>query len=529
MSGDGAGIIVVPAVICLAAPIVVTGLAIAAAGVAVGAIAKVGVSLYDEHNRRKQDRLHELEESGLVPQVAAVCRELAAANKKVSAVYNRQTIRISNDISTRREEWNEILRSSNLKEQIAFQKQIDGLRSQMADYEREKARALSAEIETLTDAQDRELNMELKSINDAMQDKIRELRTKLEASDLAGRYYAEEYYKNAESLWKLLQEEYQGGKFCANEMKAIEELMTRSRELLAEAPEAAYAVIWNAIEKTLLSINKAENLQQEWMMQYRTALVLAEEIKAVLGSEMCLGYLVENAYAQTKEEAEKLCAQKGLPQDRIQVLNADDYVYGELADLMRDFQGYYEKLHKGDGEELSIEELYTIIDDLNVTYATNSRKLLFEAKMNLNEALLIDRVETQINDALGGGYRHGGSARSGNCHNGEKHILFEREGNPDEQICVILKNDGWGDDGNGETLFCTEIEVKSIKDNKISEKKRHQIRNRLCTYLNAGMNGSQTSISCVEGTENRLSEDTEAADLENVKKKALTRRKKMKR
>lgn len=523
MSGDVGGVIVVPVVLCMAAPIVVAGVAIAGVAVAVGGAVKLGGIAFDSYNKNKKKKAEELENSGLIPQVAAAYKSIVEESQKIASIYNRQTLRVTDEMEKRRRQWEEILNSNDVKLQMEFQEKVTDFRRNLAEYEREKTKALKEEIQNLTDAQDRELNRALREVNERIEAGIHEWKTAMENAAKESEGYAQEYHKSAKMLLKTLKEDYQGEKFCSNELLEIQELMDKSEEVLDMAPQASYAIIWDAVEKSLLAINKAENMQQEWLMQYRTALVLAEEIKAVFEYEGTLGYLVEGTYKQTRQEAETYCRENGLNPQDIRELKADEYVYGELADLKREFQEEYTKLHDKNGQDMLLEELYTVIDDLNVKYAARTRKLIFEAKMNLNEALLIDRVETQLNDALGGGYHSTGSARGGDCHNGEKHIIFERDGNPEEQICVVLRNGGWGDDGDGQTVLNTEVDLKVIKDNRISEKKRRQLRKRICDYLNAGMEGAQVNMSCVKGTENTLTRDTSAGNLREVRRRKVTR------
>lgn len=480
--------------------------------------------LYDGYNRRKQEQIQELENSGLVPQIADMVRVLNAENKKIAAIYNQQTLRITEEMEKRRGEWEEILCTNDVKVQEQFQQEIRSLRKNLAEYEREKSNALRAEIFEIADAKDRELNQALTQINTAVEERIRKFKIDMQNAVKESTFYAEEYHKSVKMLLKALKETYQGEKFCSHEMKEIQELISKSEEILETAPQASYAVIWDAVEKTLLAMNKAENLGQEWMMQYRIALVLAEEIKSVFTYENTLGYLVNGTYKQTREEAEQFCAENGIFPGEINEITVDQYIYGEFKELKENFDAIYKKLKEQNGEEVSLEELYTIIDDLNVKYGEETRKLIFEAKMNLNEALLIDRVEAQLNEALGGGYHSTGSARSGNCHNGEKHIVFERDGNPEEQICVVLKNGGWNDGDQGEMVLNTEVDLKVMKDNRISEKKRRQLRNRICDYLNADLAGANVTMSCMAGTENTLTTDHQAGNLREVQRRKVARK-----
>ncbi len=522
MSGDIEGLLVVPVVLCVAAPIVVTGLAIAGTAAAIGGAVKLGGAAFQAYHRQKEKKAKELEDSGLVPQLASAYRSLVAENSKIASVYNTQTLRVVKEMENRRGDWEKILQKNDVELQMDFQEKVTGLRKNLAEYEREKASALRREIQDVTDEQDRELNHALRNINAKIETDIQNLKAAMKNAVRESEAYAQEYHKSVKLLLKTLKEEYQGEKFCRKELAEIQELMDKSEEVLDTAPQAAYAIIWDAAEKTLLAINQAENMQQEWLMQYRCALVLAEEIKAVFTYENTLGYLVNGIYKQTREEAEAVCQEQGWNPADIRELAADEYVYGELADLKKEFDEMYRKLHEEESE-ISLEEMYTIIDDLNVKYGAHTRQLIFEAKMNLNEALLIDRVEKQLNDALGGGYHSTGSARGGNIHNGEKHILFERDGNPDEQICVVLKNGGWDDGEDGQAVLNTEVDLKVLKDNKISEKKRRQLRNRICDYLNASVDGAQTSMGCVKGTENQLTRDTSAGNLREVRRRRVAR------
>lgn len=523
MSGDIEGMIIVPVVLCVAAPIVVTGLAIAGTVAAIGGAVKLGGAVFSAYNKNKEKRVKELEDSGLVPQIASAYNSLVTENKKIASIYNTQTLRVVKEMEDRREEWETILQNNDVKLQMDFQERVTDLRKNLAEYEKGKANALRGELQDLTDAQDRELNAALRKVNAQIEANIQKLKTEMKNAAKESEAYAQEYHKSVKLLLKTLTEDYQGEKFCSNELLEIRELMEKSEEILDTAPQAAYAIIWDAAEKTLLAINKAENLEQEWMMQYRSALVLAEEVRSVFTYENTLGYLVNGIYKQTREEAEEVCREHGWNVQDIRELSADEYVYGELADLKKEFDEMYDKLYKNDGQAVSLEEMYTIVDDLNVKYGARTRKLLFEAKMNLNEALLIDRVEMQLNNALGGGYHSTGSARGGNIHNGEKHIVFERDKNPDEQICVVLKNGGWDDGEDGQAVLNTEVDLKVMKDNKISEKKRRQLRNRICDYLNATVDGAQTSMGCVKGTENQLTKDTSAGNLREVRRRKVTR------
>lgn len=141
--------------------------------------------------------------------------------------------------------------------------------------------------------------------------------------------------------------------------------------------------------------------------------------------------------------------------------------------------------------------------------------------MNVNEALLIDRLERQISDALHGSYHHSGSARSGDVHNGEKHILFTRDGDPNDQLCVVLRNGGWD---SHDTL--TEVDVHVVSDHKVNEKKRRIIRNRIADYINASYAGGKTTLHCVSGTEQNVTTNhPAAANLKSVKKQTPRRRK----
>lgn len=523
MSGDAGGIILAPIALCLAAPIIIPAAAVAATVMAVRAAVKLGAAAHDANVQRKAKKLQELQDSGTMEQISGMYESLAAANREISGIYNKQAVAILNAISDTRSQWEKTLAKSSIKSQIEFQKKADQMAKNLSDFEKSKTAALCGKITELADAQDRELRAALDEVNGRLQTEIRQIGRKIQMHAAEGAAYAEEYYKCAEELYSLLIQEYEGEKFCSNELQGISTLMEKCRAMEKTAPGASYAVIWEAVEKNLLAINKAENLQQEWMMQYRLALQLAEEINCVFQYEDVLGYLVEGEYVQTEEEAERLCEEKRIPFSETLALKADDYVYGDLAEIKKDFSELYNKLHKEDGNDLSLDDLYVIVDDLTVSYGANTRSLMCEAKMNLNEALLIDRIEEQLNEALGGGYHSTGSARGGNCHNGEKHIVFERNGDPEEQICVVLRNDGWGADGNGEPVFQTAIDVKSIKDKKISEKKRRAVRKRICDYMNAGMPGTQTTISCNNATAGQLSEDIESANLNAVTRRTVSR------
>lgn len=524
MSGDAGGIIVAPIALCLAAPIVIPAAAIAGTVLAVRGAVKLGTAIHDANVQKKAQKLQELKDSGIIEQISGMYESLAAANREIFGIYNKQAMAISNAISDNYSQWEKMLAKSSIKNQIGFQQTAEQMSKSLADFEKNKAAALCGKITELTDEQDRELRAALDEINVRIQTEIRQISRKIQRHAAQGAVYAKEYYKCAEELYSLLIQEYEGEKFCSNELQGISALMEKCRAMEKTAPGASYAVIWEAVEKTLMAINKAENLQQEWMMQYRLALQLAEEVNCVFQYEDILGYLVEGEYAQTEEEARELCEEKGIPFSETFALKADDYVYGDLAEIKKDFSVLYNKLHKEDGNDLSLDDLYVMVDDLTVSYGANTRSLMCEAKMNLNEALLIDRIEEQLNEALGGGYHSTGSARGGNCHNGEKHIVFERNGDPDEQICVVLRNDGWGADGNGEPVFQTAIDVKSIRDKRISEKKRRAVRKRICDYMNAGMPGTQTVISCNHATAGQLSEDIESADLNGVTRRAVSRR-----
>ncbi len=524
MSGDAGGIIFAPIALCIAAPIVIPAAAIAGTVLAVRGAIRLGAAAHDAHQRNKLQKLQELQDSGVMEQISDMYTSLASANREISAIYNKQSMTVSDAISNARSQWEKTLASDSMKHQIQFQELAAQMGKDLSELEKSKAAALCGKITELADAEDRELRAALDEANGKLQTEIRRMSEKIRMQAAEGAAYAREYYKNAEELYALLIKEYEGEKFCSHELQGISVLMEKCRAMEETAPGASYAVIWEAVEKTLLAINKAENLQQEWMMQYRMALQLAEEINCVFRYEGTLGYLVEGEYVQTEEEAQKLCEEKGIPFSGELALKADDYVYGELSDIKKDFLTIYNNLHKEDGRELSLDDLYVIVDDLTVSCGANVRSLMYEARMNLNEALLIDRIEEQINDALGGGYHSAGSARGGNCHNGEKHILFERNGDPEEQICVVLKNDGWGADGSGEPVFQTAVEVKSIKDKKISEKKRRAVRRRICDYMNTNMPGTQTMLACDTATAGRLSGDTGAANLDAVTRRTVERR-----
>ena len=87
----------------------------------------------------------------------------------------------------------------------------------------------------------------------------------------------------------------------------------------------------------------------------------------------------------------------------------------------------------------------------------------------------------------------------------------------------MLKNAGWDDGEDGQAVLNTEVDLKVLKDNKISEKKRRQLRNRICDYLNASVDGAQTSMGCVKGTENQLTRDTSAGNLREVRRRRVAR------
>ncbi len=522
MSGDFEGVIAVPVVLAIAAPIVVTGIAIAATAAAVTGAVKIGGALYGAYNTRKQRAAEELENSGLVPQIASVYSSMVAESKQIASVYNKQTMRVIDHMQECRNEWEQMLTNEDVRVHQKLMEQIGESRANLARFERERAEALVRDITAVTDAQDRELNLALKRSNDLIEAGIRNMKNTLATRANVSAGYANEYLEGTKLLLKTLRKDYQGQKFCGNEITGIEELLTKGNAVMETAPQAAYAIALDAAEKTLLAINKAENLQQEWLMQYRTALVLAEEIKSMFTDEASFGYMVNGVYLQTEDEAFKHCLYEDLNPSAMVGVSAYEYTYGELHELKEKFDEAYAALHKDDGQELSVEDLYTVIDDFNVVYGVRARRLLHEAKMNFNEALFIDRLEEQLNDALGGGYHSTGSARGGDCHNGEKHIIFERDGNPEEQICVVLRNGGC-DDGDGEAVLNTEIDVKCVQDNKISENKRRKLRRRICDYLGAAVEGAEVNLDCVAGTENRLTTDQTAGNLHEVRRKRVER------
>lgn len=525
MSGEASGIILVPMLAALAVPIIVGGIAIAGTVMAVDGAVKLGGAVYHNHQKKKERELKELENSGLSVQLQESYRNLLEGNRQIAEIYNTQSVRVADSIQAKYREWNHVLQKDDIKAQLKFQRHMKGMRENLVSFEREKAFVLKQDLKKITDEQDRELADRLQKVNEKIQKDISGIIKKMKEADHVGEFYAKEYYQNAEVLLDMLIKNHNGQKFCASEISQIFLLMDKCQELIATAPEAAYAVIWKALELTLLAVNKAENCQNEWLMQYRAALIAAEEVHSIFCQEQDMGYLVDKDYAKTKEEAFAICLKKGISESSIRALTADGYTNGEFGRLKEEFMKLYEMLHLNGGEALGLEDLYEIIDDLNVKYAPNVRQQILDAKLNLNEALLIDKIEEQINDALGGGYHWDGSARSGDEHNGEKHIVFVRDNGSGEKISIVLGNDGWRDDGSGQPVLGTKIDMKVIEDPQISEKKRHQIRSRITKYLNAGIRGSSTTLKCTAGTEGRLSSDLESADLEKVRRKHMNTQK----
>ena len=176
MSGDIEGLLVVPVVLCVAAPIVVTGLAIAGTAAAIGGAVKLGGAAFQAYHRQKEKKAKELEDSGLVPQLASAYRSLVAENSKIASVYNTQTLRVVKEMENRRGDWEKILQKNDVELQMDFQEKVTGLRNNLAEYEREKASALRREIQDVTDEQDRELNHALRNINAKIETDIQNLK-----------------------------------------------------------------------------------------------------------------------------------------------------------------------------------------------------------------------------------------------------------------------------------------------------------------------------------------------------------------
>lgn len=523
MSGDGAGLIIVPVAICMAAPIVVGAAALAGIGLAVHGAITAGKMISDSMNKRKIHKLQELQESNVISDFSTIYKSLQTANNEISKIYNMQTTRIAGDTQKFNNDWQEYLSKDMEKMNMEFDEEARRMSQSLNKLQRDKMKALTDNVENIQNQYDADIRKKLEDAQNSVHIQLNKAIKAIKQTENDAEVYAEQHYKKAEELLSLLSNEYEGGRFCVNEIKEIGVLMDEAQEKISLAPQAAYAIIWQAIEICLLALNKAEVKQNEWMMQYRIALQLAEELKASFEIESTLGYLVDGQYAETEEQAKKICIKKDLKTVDIIPLRADDYVYGELASLRLEFDSLYQLLKKDNGVNLSIEDLYTYIDDLTIKYNLNIKKLILEAKLNLNEAMLIDSIEKQLNNALEGGYHCVGSARVGNQHNGAKHIVFEKDGDPEEQICIVLKNDGVANDVNGMSTFNTTIDVKSIKDRKISERKRHAIRERISTYLNHSYSGSNTTIDCNQSTRGRLSNDPRSARMDVVRNRRVER------
>lgn len=520
MSGDGAGIIAVPLVLCVAAPVVVTGLAIAGTVVAIAGAVKLGSTIFQAHQANKLKAAQKLRDSGVEEDIVNLYHALVQESNVIADTYNAQTIRIIDDVNERRAKWHQMLQDGNLEHQIEFHSQFAALSQEAAAYERQRADALRADLTALTNAKDREFRQALAMANSRLEARIRTMKAAAAAKGEVSANLAKQHQVSAQQLLEVLMRAYDGERFCPQDIKSAQRLLEKGNAMLATAPEAAYALFWDAIETSLLAMNKAEQAYQEWLMEYRTARMLAEEIRAIIRQETKLGYLVGDHYAQTMEEAQKFCQDQDVSEDQIRELNADDYVYGELKELIREFEACYRHLTEQDGKQCTTKELYEIIDDLNVKYGANLRDLLFEAKMNVNDALLIDRLEKELSDALHGSYHHSGSARGGALHNGDKHILFTRDGDPEDQICVVLSNGGWD---NGSAV--TNVDVHVIRDKKVNEKKRSAIRNRIAAYLGGRIQGSRTTLHCTTGTErNLVTTHPAAGDLPQVKNTPVKRK-----
>lgn len=520
MSGDGAGLLAVPILLCVAAPIVVAGLAIGATALAVTGAVKLGTKIHESHQQSKLRAEQELISSGVSGDIVTLYGNLVRTNETIAETYNKQTLRITNNINEIRTKWNENIKTANIKIQNQFHREIQDMRANLSETEARHIRALQSETDALLDAQDREFHQAVRTANNRIENAIHAAFSSANQNAEVSRELAIQYQKNAEELLKVLKEQYHGERFCSHEIESIDTLLKQATaKLTADTPAAAYALFWQAVESELLAINNAENAYQQWLMQYRIALQLAEEVKATIENESLLGYLVGEEYADTMENACRLCHQKHIPECDIKPLNADDYVYGDLAELKKEFQEKYARLHENEGVTYSMKDLYELIDDLHVKYAARLRKLLYEAKMNLNEALLIDRLEKQISEALHGSYHYSGSARSGNQHNGSKHILFCRDGDPDDQLCVVLKNDGWDDND-----CLVSVDVHVVKDHKVNETKRRRIRDRISSYVCAKNAGSRGNIGCVNGTINNLTTKNPAqANLAHVRDREVRR------
>ena len=135
---------------------------------------------------------------------------LAAANREIFGIYNKQAMAISNAISDNYSQWEKMLAKSSIKNQIGFQQTAEQMSKSLADFEKNKAAALCGKITELTDEQDRELRAALDEINVRIQTEIRQISRKIQRHAAQGAVYAKEYYKCAEELYSLLIQEYEG-------------------------------------------------------------------------------------------------------------------------------------------------------------------------------------------------------------------------------------------------------------------------------------------------------------------------------
>ncbi|MCM1104445.1 MAG: hypothetical protein NC409_10110 [Clostridium sp.] len=497
MSGEAGGLILIPLALA-AMPLILGGLAIAGA-VTVGVKVGGAAIKYEEEQRRRRE---EIRRSGISQSIGDFRGAMKSSMNEQTSLNIQASERMMLELENQR---NAMRRAAEQQDTQAFQAYVSQLKSSRAQTMQAIASTQDEFNVSYRQKIAESMGFVSQKINEqyaAYIDELRQLQTDMAAKDKKAQEIANAYIVEARNLLTALTEDFEGSKFSARQLTALNDQLNQAVSLYNNGRyESAIASAKDAAINTLEEIYETDVQKQEWENYFKLALVLSEEVKTYIESQ---AVITEEAKAYAEEASGKKL------EDEIVGISVAEYTDRNAKGqtrfdyLLHKTNEIYAALREPQARQLSTDQLKSCAAFLNSELYPAIAMCINRAIINMNNAFSRQNISEEIIDFFEEhNFMFSGFAYDDDCHDKALHIGLENEATGEELIVTLapelLEN---GD-------IQTHVDLKQIKGDEANEERKAYYRQCVETVVKGSNPYAKVNIKCKSETKNKLSADTE--------------------
>lgn len=332
---------------------------------------------------------------------------------------------------------------------------------------------------------------------------LSELKDNIQAKNEKASEIAKSYINEAKTTIQSLVEDFEGEKYVARELIALNEQLNRAIEQYNKGYyETAIAASKDVLIGTVEEIYHADEKKQEWENYYKTALVLSSDLMTFIDSQETISQEIIDKVKQEKNielnpemAGAKIADYTGKNSKGI---NKYDYIRQKAKEID-------DMLYSKDVQNLSTEQLKQYINFINTQLYPQAACCITQGILNMDNAYSRQNISEDIIDFFEEhDFSFAGYSYDDDRHDKTLHVYLNNETTGEELVVSLAPQET----ENGEIQ--TRVELEQVKGDETNEERKEYYRQCINQVVTNKNPGSAVNIQCDKSTVNKLSNGKQA-------------------